>query len=84
MRETKLLVPHITWWALYSSALCRVSGMCAPPGVFLVSGECADTLLAPALLARLEPCAVRELSVATLHATHVCTQEQALIAVTRT
>ncbi|XP_013179683.1 PREDICTED: ATPase family AAA domain-containing protein 2-like [Papilio xuthus] len=52
-------------------------GMCG--GVVLVSGECADTQLAPALLAQLEHCAVRELSLATLHSALAFTQEQALI-----
>ncbi|KAM3965847.1 LOW QUALITY PROTEIN: ATPase family AAA domain-containing protein 2 [Aphomia sociella] len=51
------------------------------PSTFLVTGECADSLLAPALLARLERCSVRELSLATLHAAHAFTQEQALISV---
>ncbi|CAK1587151.1 unnamed protein product [Parnassius mnemosyne] len=47
--------------------------------VLLISGECAETHIAPALLAQLEHCTVKELSVATLHSTLAFTQEQALI-----
>ncbi|CAH0725558.1 unnamed protein product, partial [Brenthis ino] len=49
--------------------------------VLLVAGECADSHVAPALLARLERCAVRELSVAALHSALAYSQEQALISV---
>ncbi|CAD0202477.1 unnamed protein product [Chrysodeixis includens] len=49
--------------------------------VFLITGECAETYVAPALLAQLEHCTVKELSMATLHSAHTFTQEQALISV---
>ncbi|XP_052743253.1 ATPase family AAA domain-containing protein 2 isoform X2 [Bicyclus anynana] len=51
----------------------------ASANVLLIVGECAETHLAPALLAQLERCAVRELSVAALHSALAFTQEQALI-----
>ncbi|XP_075980354.1 ATPase family AAA domain-containing protein 2-like [Anticarsia gemmatalis] len=47
----------------------------------LISGECAETHIAPALLAQLEHCTVKELSMSTLHSAHSFTQEQALISV---
>ncbi|XP_045488821.1 ATPase family AAA domain-containing protein 2 isoform X2 [Pieris rapae] len=47
--------------------------------VLLISGECADTHIAPALLAELENLTVKELSLATLHSALAFTQEQALI-----
>ncbi|CAB3230706.1 unnamed protein product [Arctia plantaginis] len=47
----------------------------------LVTGECAETHIAPALLARLEHCTVKELSMSTLHSAQTFTQEQALISV---
>ncbi|XP_041982054.1 ATPase family AAA domain-containing protein 2-like isoform X2 [Aricia agestis] len=46
----------------------------------LLLGECADTLLAPALLER-TALTVKELSVATLHSAMAFTQEQALLSV---
>ncbi|XP_063626226.1 ATPase family AAA domain-containing protein 2-like [Cydia splendana] len=49
------------------------------PSVLLISGECAETHIAPALLAQLEHCTVKELSMSTLHSVHAFTQEQALI-----
>ncbi|XP_045500636.1 ATPase family AAA domain-containing protein 2-like [Colias croceus] len=51
----------------------------ASPPVLLITGECADTHLAPALLAELENFTVKELSMATLHSALAFTQEQALI-----
>ncbi|XP_045774866.1 ATPase family AAA domain-containing protein 2-like [Maniola jurtina] len=53
----------------------------AASNVLLIVGECAETHLAPALLAQLERCAVRELSVAALHSALAFTQEQALISI---
>ncbi|XP_072944949.1 ATPase family AAA domain-containing protein 2-like [Epargyreus clarus] len=52
-----------------------------PPAsnVLLITGECADTHIAPALLAQMEHCTVKELSVATLHSALVYTQEQSII-----
>ncbi|XP_026733391.1 ATPase family AAA domain-containing protein 2-like isoform X2 [Trichoplusia ni] len=49
--------------------------------VLLITGECAESHVAPALLAQLEHCSVKELSMATLHSAHTFTQEQALISV---
>ncbi|PZC78481.1 hypothetical protein B5X24_HaOG202146 [Helicoverpa armigera] len=49
--------------------------------VLLITGECAETHIAPALLAQLEHCTVKELSMSTLHSAHTFTQEQALISV---
>ncbi|CAH2044060.1 unnamed protein product, partial [Iphiclides podalirius] len=51
------------------------------PSALLISGECAESHIAPALLERLERFTVRELSVATLHSALAFTQEQALISV---
>ncbi|XP_049876292.1 ATPase family AAA domain-containing protein 2-like isoform X2 [Pectinophora gossypiella] len=51
----------------------------ATPAVLLISGECAETYIAPALLAQLERCTVKELNMATLHSVHSFTQEQAII-----
>nr|XP_026495936.1 ATPase family AAA domain-containing protein 2-like isoform X1 [Vanessa tameamea]XP_026495937.1 ATPase family AAA domain-containing protein 2-like isoform X1 [Vanessa tameamea] len=51
----------------------------AASNVLLLSGECAETHLAPALLAQMEHCPVRELSVSALHSALAYTQEQALI-----
>ncbi|CAH2235057.1 ATPase family AAA domain-containing protein 2-like isoform X2 [Pararge aegeria] len=51
----------------------------ASSNVLLIVGDCAETHLAPALLAQLERCAVRELSVTALHSALAFTQEQALI-----
>ncbi|GBP30143.1 ATPase family AAA domain-containing protein 2 [Eumeta japonica] len=50
---------------------------------FLLTGPCAESHIAPALLATLEHCAVKELSVATLHTVHAFTSEQALISLWR-
>lgn len=50
-------------------------------GVLLVEGPCADTYIAPALLVTLEQCAVKELSMSTLHSALAFTPEQALISV---
>ncbi|CAK1555591.1 unnamed protein product [Leptosia nina] len=47
--------------------------------VLLISGECADTHIAPALLAELENLTVIELSLATLHSSLGFSQEQALM-----
>ncbi|XP_050677155.1 ATPase family AAA domain-containing protein 2-like [Leptidea sinapis] len=47
----------------------------------LISGECADTHVACALLAQLEHLTVKELSVASLHSALAFTQEQALISI---
>ncbi|CAG9112238.1 unnamed protein product [Plutella xylostella] len=47
----------------------------------LITGECADSHLAPALLATLEHCTVKELSVATVHSALSFTPEQAVISV---
>ncbi|CAH0694738.1 unnamed protein product [Spodoptera exigua] len=49
--------------------------------VFLITGECAETHIAPALLAELEHCTVKELSMSTLHSALTFTQEQAVISV---
>uniref|UniRef100_A0A2A4K6L4 Bromo domain-containing protein n=1 Tax=Heliothis virescens TaxID=7102 RepID=A0A2A4K6L4_HELVI len=49
--------------------------------VLLITGSCAETHVAPALLAQLEHCTVKELSMSTLHSAHTFTQEQALISV---
>ncbi|KAJ2940460.1 hypothetical protein O0L34_g144 [Tuta absoluta] len=49
------------------------------PSVFLITGECADSFLAPALLAKLELCLVKELSVSTLLASRTNSPEQAVI-----
>ncbi|KAI5638474.1 ATPase family associated with various cellular activities (AAA) domain-containing protein [Phthorimaea operculella] len=51
------------------------------PSVFLVTGDCADCLLAPALLTTLEQCLVKELSVSTLLASRANSPEQAVIQV---
>ncbi|XP_045451233.1 ATPase family AAA domain-containing protein 2-like [Melitaea cinxia] len=51
----------------------------AASNVLLLAGACAETLLAPALLAQLERVPVRELSVAALHSALAYSQEQALI-----
>ncbi|KAJ0174507.1 hypothetical protein K1T71_009615 [Dendrolimus kikuchii] len=59
----------------------RKSQPCLSPSVLLISGECAETYIAPALLAQLEHCTVKELSMSTLHSAHTFTQEQALISV---
>ncbi|XP_049875888.1 ATPase family AAA domain-containing protein 2-like [Pectinophora gossypiella] len=49
------------------------------PCVFLISGECAETYIAPALLAQLEHCIVKELSIPSLHSAHSYSPEQAVI-----
>ncbi|CAH2093136.1 unnamed protein product [Euphydryas editha] len=51
----------------------------AASNVLLLAGACAETHLAPALLAQLERVPVRELSVAALHSALAYSQEQALI-----
>ncbi|XP_012550629.2 ATPase family AAA domain-containing protein 2 isoform X1 [Bombyx mori] len=58
----------------------RISGSLSSSAM-LITGECAETHLAPALLAQLEHCTVKELSMSTLHSAHTFTQEQALISV---
>ncbi|XP_068617633.1 LOW QUALITY PROTEIN: ATPase family AAA domain-containing protein 2-like [Battus philenor] len=57
----------------------RVTECGLSPSVLLISGECAETHIAPALLAQLEHCTVKELSMSTLHSALAFTQEQALI-----
>ncbi|XP_049875889.1 ATPase family AAA domain-containing protein 2-like [Pectinophora gossypiella] len=51
------------------------------PSVFLISGNCAETHLAPALLAQMEHCSFQELSMSTLHSTQVLSQERAIISI---
>ncbi|XP_037293009.1 ATPase family AAA domain-containing protein 2 isoform X2 [Manduca sexta] len=66
---------------LLHNALGDRIGDALSSSVLLISGECADTHVAPALLAELENCTVVELSMSTLHSAHTFTQEQALISV---
>ncbi|XP_028178389.1 ATPase family AAA domain-containing protein 2-like isoform X4 [Ostrinia furnacalis] len=47
--------------------------------VLLISGPCAETYIAPALLSDMEDCTVKELSMSTLHSALAFTPEQALI-----
>lgn len=66
---------------LHSPAEKCVSDPSLSQSVLLITGECAETHIAPALLAQLEHCTVKELSISTLHSAHTFTQEQALISV---
>ncbi|KAL4707871.1 hypothetical protein ACJJTC_010306 [Scirpophaga incertulas] len=52
---------------------------CLVNSAVLVSGECADTHIAPALLASLERCTVKELSVGALHSPAAFSPEHALL-----
>ncbi|XP_063829323.1 ATPase family AAA domain-containing protein 2-like [Ostrinia nubilalis] len=54
------------------------------PPILLMSGPCAETFIAPALLSDMEDCTVKELSMLTLHSALAFTPEQALISVSET
>ncbi|KAF9799595.1 hypothetical protein SFRURICE_018782 [Spodoptera frugiperda] len=59
----------------------RITDAVLSQSVLLITGECAETHIAPALLAQLEHCTVKELSMSTLHSALTFTQEQAVISV---
>ncbi|KAL0871393.1 hypothetical protein ABMA27_005124 [Loxostege sticticalis] len=79
-----LLAPqlHAAQQLLHRHAVAELEPPGNPPlssSVLLISGPCAETYIAPALLGDLEHCTVKELSMSTLHSPHAFTPEQALI-----
>ncbi|KAJ8715210.1 hypothetical protein PYW08_005191 [Mythimna loreyi] len=73
------MLQHV--FPLHTISEKRISNPSLSQSVLLITGECAETHIAPALLAQLEHCTVKELSMSTLHSAHTFTQEQALISV---
>lgn len=67
----------------YSYVMTFLYSLCNSSGVFLVCGECAETHFVPALLAQLDHCLVKELSVATLHSGRYNSPQQAVISVSK-
>ncbi|RVE47330.1 hypothetical protein evm_008011 [Chilo suppressalis] len=57
----------------------RLSQRSLTPSALLITGECAETYIAPAILADMEHCSVKELSMSTLHSAVAFSPEQAII-----
>ncbi|CAG9788857.1 unnamed protein product [Diatraea saccharalis] len=77
-----LLSPQLQAAALllrYHRPLAGPMNRSLTPSALLITGECAETFIAPAILSDMENYTVKELSMATLHSAVAFTPEQAII-----